>query len=168
MGFWMLHGAESSLPYLTGWVLKSLTKARVGHLATSTREGIPLVVPICFALGVKAIFSAIDQKSKRMKPLALRRVRNIVENQNVCLTVDEYDEDWRKLRYVMVQATATLLTRGGEHRAALSLLREKYRQYRHMDLESRPIIKIKPLRIIAWKATPSLPPSKTVKPKEYP
>ena len=138
----------------TGWALKSLTKARVGHLATSTRKGTPLVVPICFALGPGAIYSAIDQKPKRMKPFALRRVRNIVENQNVCLTVDEYQEDWRKLRYVIVQAKATLLTRGREHRAALSLLREKYRQYRYMELESRPIIKIKPLRIIAWKATP--------------
>jgi PPOX class probable F420-dependent enzyme len=119
-------------------------------------------------LGARAIYSAIDQKPKRIKPLALRRVRNIVENQNVCLTVDDYDEDWRKLRYVIVQAKATLLTRGSEHRAALSLLREKYRQYRHMELESRPIIKIKPVRIITWKATPSSPSSKTVKPKEYP
>jgi PPOX class probable F420-dependent enzyme len=103
-----------------------------------------------------------------MKPLALRRVRNIVENQNVCLTVDKYDEDWRKLRYVIVQAKATLLMRGREHRAALSLLREKYPQYRYMELENRPIIKIKPLRIIAWKATPSPPSSRTVKPKEHP
>jgi PPOX class probable F420-dependent enzyme len=148
----------------TGWPLKSLTKARVGHLATSTRKGKPLVVPICFVLGLRAIYSAIDQKPKRMKPLALRRVRNIVENQNVCLTVDEYDEDWRKLKYVMVQAKATLLMRGREHRAALSLLREKYPQYRYMELESRPIIKIKPLRIIAWKAAPSPPFSRAVKP----
>jgi PPOX class probable F420-dependent enzyme len=119
-------------------------------------------------LGARAIYSAIDQKPKRMKPFALRRVRNIVENQNVCLTVDEYDEDWRKLRYVIVQAKATLLTRGREHRAALSLLREKYRQYHYMELESRPIIKIKPLRITAWKTTVSSPSSRTVKPKEYP
>jgi PPOX class probable F420-dependent enzyme len=152
----------------TGWALKLLTEARVGHLATSTRKGRLLVVPICFALGSRAIYSAIDQKPKRIKPLGLRRVRNIVENQNVCLTVDEYEEDWGKLRYVIVQAKATLLTRGREHGAALSLLREKYRQYRYMELEGRPIIKIQPLRIIEWKATPSSPSNKTVKPKEYP
>ena len=152
----------------TASALKSLAKARVGHLATSTRKGKPLVVPICFALGARAIYSAIDQKPKRMKPRALRRVRNIVENQNVCLTVDEYGEDWRKLKYVIVQGKATLLTRGREHNAALSLLREKYRQYRTMELESRPIIKIKPLRMITWEATPSFPASRMVKPKGYP
>jgi len=151
----------------SGWALKLLTEARVGHLATSTRKGRPLVVPICFALGARAIYSVIDQKPKRIKPLGLRRVRNILENQNVCLTVDEYEEDWRKLRYVIVLAKATLLTRGREQGAALSLLRGKYRQYRHMELGSRPIIKIQPLRIIAWKATSSSFSSKTVKPKEY-
>jgi PPOX class probable F420-dependent enzyme len=150
------------------WALKSLAKARVGHLATSTRKGEPLVVPICFALGTRAIYSAIDQKPKRMRPFALRRVRNIVENRNVCLTVDEYEEDWRKLRYVIVQAKATLLTRGREHRTALSLLRGKYRQYRTMELESRPIIKIRPRRIIAWQARPSSPAGRMVKTKEYP
>jgi PPOX class probable F420-dependent enzyme len=118
-------------------------------------------------LGAGAIYSAIDLKPKRMKPLALRRVKNIAENQNVCLAVDEYDEDWRKLRYVMVQGTATLLNRGREHRAALSLLRKKYRQYRYMKLENRPIIKIKPLRTIAWKPTPSDTQTEAVKPKEY-
>jgi len=149
------------------WAMKSLAKARVGHLATSTRKGKPLVVPICFAMGARAIYSAIDQKPKRNKPLALRRVRNIVENQSVCLTVDEYEENWRKLSYVIVLAKATLLTRSRERRTALSLLRRKYRQYRTMELKNRPIIKIKPRRIIAWQATPSSLASRMVKTKEY-
>lgn len=151
----------------TGWILKFLTKARVGHLASSTRDGTPLVVPICFAYRDAGIYSAIDQKPKKIKPLALRRVLNILENPNVCLLVDEYDEDWRKLKYVIVQGTATLLNRGREHRAALAALRSKYRQYRYMKLENRPIIKIKPLRTIAWIATSSSTKTGTVKPKEY-
>lgn len=131
-----------------------MTNARVGHLASATRNGKPLVVPICFAYRTTAIYSAIDRKPKRIKSEGLRRVLNIVENPNVCLVVDVYDEDWRKLKYVIVQGTATLLNGGREHRAALLLLRRKYRQYRSMKLENRPIIKIKPLRTIAWKATP--------------
>ena len=138
----------------TRWILNSLTKARVGHLASATRTGKPLVVPICFVYRNTSIYSAIDQKPKRTKPDGLRRVLNILENPNVCLVVDEYDEDWRKLKYVIVQGTATLLNRGGEHRAALLLLRRKYPQYRSMKLEHRPIIKIKLLRTIAWRATP--------------
>jgi len=151
----------------TGWALKSLIKARVGHLASSTRDGKPLVVPICFACRDATIYSAIDQKVKRRQPLALRRVLNIVENPRVCLLVDDYDEDWRKLRYVIVQGTATLLNRGREHRTALCLLRKKYRQYRYMKLENRPVIKIKPVRTIAWRATPPESQTGTVKPKEY-
>ena len=151
----------------TRWILKSLTEARVGHLASTTRNGKPLVVPICFVYRGTAIYSAIDQKPKRRKPLALRRVLNIVENPNVCLLVDDYDEDWRKLKYVIVQGTATLLNRGREHSAALLLLRMKYRQYRYMKLENRPIIKIKPVRTIAWRAIPSNTQTGTIKAKEY-
>ncbi len=99
--------------------------------------------------------------------MACAAVLNIVENPNVCLVVDDYDENWRKLKYVIVQGTATLLNGGREHRAALLLLRRKYRQYRSMNLENRPIIKIKPLRTIAWKATPSRAKTGSVKPKEY-
>ncbi len=147
--------------------LKFLTKARVGHLATSTRDGKPVVVPICFAYQDNTFYSAIDQKPKRIEPAGLRRVLNIVDNPKVCLVVDDYYEDWRKLRYVIVQGTASILSRGLEHRAALLLLRRKYRQYRSMKLENRPIIKIKLLRTIEWRATPSNTLTKTVQPKEY-
>ena len=160
-------GTRKSTANSTSWILKSLTKARVGHLASATRNGKPLVVPICFAYRDTTIYSAIDQKPKRIKPDGLRRVLNIVENPNVCLLVDEYDEDWRKLKYVIFQGTATLLNRGREHRAALLLLRRKYRQYRNMKLENRPIIKIKLLRTIAWRATPSNTLTATIQPKEY-
>jgi len=135
------------------WALKPLAKARVGHLGTSTKKGKPLVVPICFAYHSSGIYSAIDEKPKRAKPLALRRVLNIVENPDVCLTVDEYNEDWRQLGYVLVYGRASLLTKGREHKAALMLLRKKYPQYESMKLDKRPIIKIKPLRIIEWKAS---------------
>ena len=126
----------------------------MGHLATSTRDGRPLVVPICFAYHNAAFYIVIDQKPKRIGPFGLRRVLNIVENPKVCLLADDYDEDWKRLRYVIVQGKATILTKGHEHTAALLLLRRKYLQYRYMKLESRPIIKIKTLRTITWRATP--------------
>jgi len=135
------------------WVRNLLTKARVGHLATSTKEGRPLVVPICFAFDGIAIYSVIDEKPKRVNPRAMRRVLNIVENPNVCFVVDQYSEDWRKLRYVIVRGKAAILTKGKEHSTALLLLRKKYQQYHSMNLDDRPIIKIRPTHIIAWNAT---------------
>jgi PPOX class probable F420-dependent enzyme len=134
------------------WVRKLLTRARVGHLATSTRDGRPLVVPICFVFHEAVIYSPIDEKPKRSKPCGLRRILNIVENPNVCFIVDEYDEDWRRLRYAIVHGRAVLLTEGREHATALSLLGRKYMQYHSMRLENRPIIKIRALRVIAWNA----------------
>jgi PPOX class probable F420-dependent enzyme len=144
--------------------LKFLAKARVGHLGTAARSGIPLVVPVCFVYNGTTVYSVIDQKPKRKKPLDLRRVLNILENPNACLVVDKYYEDWRRLRYVIVQGRASVLTRGKERRTALSLLKKKYRQYVPMDLAGRPVIRIQPLRIVAWKSARV---SRTVKPKEY-
>jgi len=144
--------------------LKWFTEARVGHLGTSSKSGIPLVVPVCFTFNGTAVYSVIDQKPKRKKPLRLRRVLNILENPNACLVVDKYYEDWRKLRYVIAQGNATLLTGGKEHRTALTSLRKKYRQYRYMNLDGQPIIRIRPVRIIHWKPSKM---SRTVKPKGY-
>lgn len=134
------------------WAFDSLAKARVGRLASSTKHGMPFVVPICFAFDGSVIYSALDEKPKSTEPLALRRVSNIIQNPHVCLIVDDYYEDWRRLQYVLVHGIAALLTKGREFDAAISLLRKKYRQYDIMKLEVRPIIKIKPFRIVAWRA----------------
>jgi PPOX class probable F420-dependent enzyme len=110
------------------------------------------------------IYSAIDEKPKSTQPILLRRVSNIIQNPNVCFIVDDYVEDWRKLRYVLVMGNATILKRGERFTDAIALLRRKYSQYNSMKLETRPLIKIRPLRIIAWKSANV---STTVKPKGY-
>jgi PPOX class probable F420-dependent enzyme len=138
----------------------------VGHLACSTKGGKPLVVPICFAFDGSKIYTAIDEKPKSTEPFSLRRVSNIIQNPNVCLIVDEYSEDWRKLQYVLVDGTAAVLNKGREFEGAISLLRKKYQQYHTMKLETRPIIQIKPNRIVAW-SSKTLKLSKTLKPKRY-
>jgi len=144
--------------------LESLVKARVGHLACSTKDGKPLVIPICFAFDGSMIYSSIDEKPKKVHPLALRRVSNIIENPNVCFIVDEYAEDWRELQYVLVIGHGVVTKQGKKFTEAITLLRKKYKQYNSMKLENRPLITIRPLRIVAWKPTKA---SRTVKPKEY-
>ena len=127
-----------------------LRDARVARLATADAHGAPHVIPVCFVFDRGAIYSAIDAKPKRTSPRRLRRVRNIMANPRVALVVDHYDEDWERLWYVLVQGTATIVDRGGDHRRAIARLRAKYRQYRTMRLETRPLIKISPLKIAAW------------------
>jgi PPOX class probable F420-dependent enzyme len=130
--------------------LRLLRSARVAHLATASSTGQPLVIPICFAFDGKEFFSPIDEKPKRIAPRKLKRLRNIEENSQVSLVIDRWDEDWRKLVYILVSGRATILLSGQKHRRAVTLLRRKYRQYHSMALEERPIIVIRPLGVKVW------------------
>src|SRR5215831_17213125 len=112
--------------------------ARVAHLATADSARQPLVIPICFIFDGKEFFSPIDEKPKRVSPHKLKRLRNIDENSQVSLVIDRWDEDWRRLAYILVAGRA------------VSLLRKKYRQYRSMAIDQRPMIVIRPLRVNAW------------------
>ena len=133
------------------WATEFLAVARVGRLATADADGRPLVVPVCYALEGGRIYSAIDAKPKRTREL--RRLRNIAENPLISLVVDEYDEDWTRLRYVIVEGTADVLTDGNEFSRAVDRLVAKYPQYRALTLprDSGAVIRIVPDRVLAWR-----------------
>lgn len=128
---------------------------RVARLATVDPSGHPHLVPVCYATDGRAYYSAIDAKPKRTPPERLRRVQNIRANPRVALLIDHYEEDWRRLRYVLVQGQAELLCQGPEYRAARELIEAKYPQYTAMPLaEPGLMIKITPERVVAWSAEP--------------
>jgi PPOX class probable F420-dependent enzyme len=127
-----------------------IRSARVAHLATADSAGKPLVIPICFVFDGNRIYSPIDEKPKRTSPEKLKRLQNIEENSQVSLVIDRWDEDWRKLAYILVSGRARVLLSGQKHRSAVSLLRKKYRQYRSMALEERPMIVIRPRGVKVW------------------
>lgn len=125
---------------------------RVGHLATVDAHGRPHNVPVCFAVSGGRLYIAIDEKPKRAEPAELRRVRNVRANPAVCLVVDDYDDDWSRLAWLQVRGEAALVADTGERAAALAALRDRYPQYRTMALESRPLLGITPVRVVAWRA----------------
>ncbi len=131
-----------------------LASARVAHLATSARDGTPHIVPVVYAYDRERIYIPLDEKPKRVSPLQLRRVQNILERSQVALLVDHYDEDWSRLAWVRVDGRARILRGGKAHAAAIELLRTKYPQYRSMDLEARPLIVIAVNKLVAWQARP--------------
>ena len=135
--------------------LRFLRESRLAHLATSTKDGTPHVIPICFAFDGRTIYSSIDEKPKRTDANRIRRVLNITQNPRVCLVVDYYSENWKNLSYVIVNGHARIMQGGREHKRAVSLLQKKYRQYLSMRIENRPVIKIKPSKIVAWRASTS-------------
>jgi len=128
-----------------------IASARVGRLATANRSGQPLVVPFCYAWDGEALVSAIDAKPKRAGDL--KRVRNIRENPKVSVVIDHYDEDWRRLRWVIIQGLAEILTAGSDFAAGIDLLLSKYPQYRVMELsrDSGTMIKVRPGKVLQWR-----------------
>lgn len=137
---------------LTPALGQRLRQARTGHLATADLSGTPHVVPVCFVFDGTAVYSVLDQKPKQVSLTRLRRVRNIQANPRVSLVVDHYQEDWRGLWYILLQGEASLVLEGPEQETAVTLLREKYPQYRDMDIDGNPVIKISPTRVVAWNA----------------
>lgn len=135
---------------LTDSQLRLLRDSRIGHLSTSDPGGAPHVIPVCYAFDGESFYSVLDQKPKRAQLTRLKRVRNILSNPQVALVVDHYEEDWGRLAYVLVLGNALLLDPGPEQKNAVDLLRRKYPQYRDMDIDENPVIKITPTRIIAW------------------
>jgi PPOX class probable F420-dependent enzyme len=122
---------------------------RVGHLATAEAGGAPYLVPVCFALAGAALYITIDQKPKR-RDRPVKRVRNILENPRAAFLVDRWDEDWTRLGWVMLRGPAEILDAGAEHAAAQALLREKYVQYRAMNLADLPVIALRIAHVASW------------------
>ncbi len=130
-----------------------LHQARVGHLATASADGAPHVVPVCFVFDGAYLYSPIDAKPKRVAASKLRRVQNIQANSRASFLVDHYDEDWKRLRYVLVFGRAEILDAGPDCERAVVLLREKYPQYRTMpNFGQGPVIRLTPERVTSWSA----------------
>ena len=135
--------------------LKSvIAKAKVARLATVDSECKPHLIPVVFVYDNDYYFIPIDQKSKRSKPENLKRVKNIQQNPNVALLIDEYNEDWRKLYFIMIQGKASIV--GGKEseqvllEKAHKMLSGKYVQYQEIGIGDY-IIMIVPQKVITWK-----------------
>jgi PPOX class probable F420-dependent enzyme len=129
---------------------------RVGHLATAGADGRPHVVPVCYALDDAALYFVADEKPKRGPARALRRLKNLRENPHAAVVVDDWDEDWTRLAWVLVRGPARIAG-AAPHAAALRLLRARYPQYRAMALDDparNPVVRIEPEHVLVWRARP--------------
>jgi PPOX class probable F420-dependent enzyme len=134
-----------------------LTDARRAVLATIASDGRPRLVPICFVVDPErpVLYTPLDDKPKRVDDVhELARVRDILARPEVSLLVDRWDEEWTKLAWLRLGATATLLEpasdNDGEHTAAIAALRAKYPQYATHRLETSPLIRIEIDAVTSW------------------
>ena len=74
---------------------------RVARLATADADGHPHIVPVCYAYDGTHFYIPLDEKPKKVDESKLRRVRNIVARHEASLLIDQYDDDWSHLGYVL-------------------------------------------------------------------
>jgi PPOX class probable F420-dependent enzyme len=134
-----------------------IDKARVARLATVDSECKPHLIPVVFVFDNYSYFIPIDEKTKRSRPEKLKRAKNIQQNSNVTLLIDDYNENWRKLYFIMIQGKASII--GGKKleqnelfllEKAHKLLSDKYLQYQKIGIGEY-VIMIIPQKVITWK-----------------
>ena len=131
-------------------VRRFVASARVGRLATSSPDGMPHVIPVCFELLGDSVYIGLDAKPKAVDALKLRRVRNLVSNPHAAFIVDRYSDDWSQLGYVLVTADARLVSDDQERAEAIEALRQKYAQYRTLLSDEAHVIGLRPKRVTTW------------------
>jgi PPOX class probable F420-dependent enzyme len=127
----------------------------VARLATLSPDGRPHQVPIVFARVQDRLWSPIDAKPKQ--PGELARVRHLRANPAASLLLDDYAEDWSRLWWLRVDATARVVEPDTPDAdplaaAAVAALRAKYPQYEQVEVLREPavLIELVPVRIASW------------------
>jgi len=126
-----------------------LDHGRVGHLATADAKAAPHLIPVCYAAAADTLYITVDEKPKR-QDIPLKRVRNILDNPQAAFVVDRYDEDWRRLGWVMLRGPAEILDAGPEHDRAQALIVARYPQLRAMHIAELPVIALRIARASDW------------------
>jgi PPOX class probable F420-dependent enzyme len=142
-------------------ILDLIRNARIGHLATASSNLQPYLTPVVFVIEQKSIFIPLDDKPKTTTIKQLKRVKNITENPRVSFLVDHYEEDWKKLWFVMLIGHATLLYQKEKYQTTneeliriRSMLVEKYTQYTKIGI-GKLYIKISIVKTVYWKFSQS-------------
>lgn len=133
-----------------------IQRVRVARLATIDSEFKPHLVPVVFVFDGNHFFIPVDEKRKKTKPEKLRRIKNIQGNPNVALLIDEYNEDWSRLAFVMIQGTASVVKSRPQAdiqlKQAVKELTTKYTQYQKIGTGEMCII-IKPEKVASWRSS---------------
>jgi nitroimidazol reductase NimA-like FMN-containing flavoprotein (pyridoxamine 5'-phosphate oxidase superfamily) len=114
--------------------------AHVCRIATARADGEPHVIPVCPVFDGETTYVDLGPRSTTGR--ALR------ENDRIAVLFDVYDDDWTKLRKVILRCKATRVT-GAEQEAAWDLIRAKYPQYTTVDWRPRMTMALRPYAWIA-------------------
>jgi len=128
-----------------------ISRAKVARLATVDQKLYPYVVPVVFVFHGNSFFIPLDEKTKTVNPKNLKRVKNIEKNPNVTLLIDKYQNDWKKLFFLMIHGKAKVIDeKNGKIMDKIhKLLVSKYPQYKKIGIGNS-CIKIEPTKVRFW------------------
>ena len=129
---------------------------KVAHLATADPRGAPHVIPLCYARIGNRMYFVADEKPKRHGARRLKRLANIAENPRVALVIDDYDDDWSRLAFLLLHLDAAVVSDEVEYRQGLAALHRRYAAYRTMPLAiaTNPMVRMTPRHWHLWRAKP--------------
>jgi nitroimidazol reductase NimA-like FMN-containing flavoprotein (pyridoxamine 5'-phosphate oxidase superfamily) len=116
------------------------------RLNSLTPDGQIHSVPVCFAFDGRNFY--VHSANRTAK-----RWRNLKKNNTVSVELDSYTDDWSGNKGILVYGKAMFLEPSQvEQRRGMSLLREKYVQYREKFKLNDPIVivKLEPSKIMSW------------------
>ncbi len=110
-------------------VKQFITEARVCRLARTLPNGEPHVIPVCPMFdGDSTVY--VDIGSRYAIAEALR------DDPRIAVLIDEYDEDWSRLKGVLLRCRAEE-AKGEERDRAWTMIREKFPQYSSVGWKPR-------------------------------
>ena len=121
-------------------VKQFVADARVCRIASVRPSGEPHVIPVCPVFDGEATVY-VDIGSRCATAEALQ------ENARIAVLIDEYDDDWSRLKGVLLRCTMEEAT-GDERDRAWEMIREKFPQYKPIGWEPRLTLA---LRIYDWR-----------------
>ena len=126
-------------------VIEYIRRAPVCRIATVRAGGEPHVIPVCPVFDGETLYVDIGPKSASGQAVA--------NEPRVTVAIDEYFDDWSKLRKVILRCDSKP-AEGDEREAAWRLIREKFPQYRGINWEPRLTLA---LRIRDWHTDGTFP-----------
>jgi PPOX class probable F420-dependent enzyme len=139
-----------ALEELPRWALALLDDARVARLGLLDDRDRPRVLPVTFAVAEGAVWSAVDEKPKRVEGRDLARVRYLRRRPEAALCVDRYDDDWSRLAWVQLLGRVEV-AEPAAHPGVLEALAAKYAPYRERP-PAGPLLRLGVERTLHWRA----------------
>ncbi len=120
--------------------IKFLKSHELCRLATASKQSIPHVTPVVYAMDGENVIITIDYGTKKFA--------NLKKNQNVSLVVDTY----RPNAGLVVKGKCQMFERGAEYLRLLKILFDRFEFYRkHPWGEGEsPILKVVPSKVASW------------------